>query len=71
VEVVLTGHQERITLLHLHGSNGRRDHCSLKWVDPGLLRTVKQFALERELTICLEIFQEEALRESIGLLRDL
>ncbi|AJF05500.1 cobamide remodeling phosphodiesterase CbiR [Geoalkalibacter subterraneus] len=71
VEAVLTRHQERIILLHLHGSDGRRDHRSLKWIDPGLLRTVKQFALERELTICLEIFQEEALRESIGLLRDL
>ena len=71
VETVLTRHRERITLLHLHGSDGQRDHRSLKWVDPGLLRAVKQFALERELTICLEIFQEEELRESINLLRDL
>jgi sugar phosphate isomerase/epimerase len=71
VEAVMTRHEERITLLHLHGSDGRRDHRSLRWADPGLLRGVKQFALERELTLCLEIFQEEALRESIDLLRDL
>ncbi|MBW6509789.1 MAG: hypothetical protein K0A94_09630 [Desulfuromonadales bacterium] len=71
VEAVLSRHREQITLLHLHGSDGRRDHRSLKWIDPGLLRTIKQFALEKELTICLEIFQEAGLRESIALLRDL
>jgi sugar phosphate isomerase/epimerase len=71
VERVLARHRERITLLHLHGSDGQRDHRSLAWVDRGLLGAVKEFASERDLTICLEIFQEEALRESINLLRDI
>ena len=71
VEQLLSRHQERITLLHLHGSDGHRDHRSLTWVDRGLLRAVKEFAVARELTICLEIFQEESLRESINLLREL
>lgn len=70
VEKLLTRHQKRVVLMHLHGSDGQRDHRSLTWVDRGLLRMVKQFAVERDITICLEIFQEEALRESIALLRD-
>ncbi|WP_027390366.1 cobamide remodeling phosphodiesterase CbiR [Chrysiogenes arsenatis] len=67
---ILAKHSERITLLHLHGSNGQRDHRSLKFVDIGVLRMVKQFAVEQDVTICLEIFQEDALHESIQIMRD-
>lgn len=70
VEKILARYQEQVVLLHLHGSDGQRDHRSLKWVDTALLRMVKQFAVERDVTICLEIFQEEALRESIDVLRE-
>ncbi|MBB5022530.1 cobamide remodeling phosphodiesterase CbiR [Desulfurispira natronophila] len=70
VEAVLQKYQERIVLLHLHGSDGQRDHQGLQRVDRGLLRLVKDFAQERGVTICLEIFQEQVLRESIALLQE-
>lgn len=54
----------RIQLIHLHGTDSERDHKSLRHVDKSVLKTIKSFALEHGITVCLEVFDKEDLMES-------
>ncbi len=57
-----------IGLIHLHGSDGMRDHQSLKHIDKNTLRFIKHFAELQDITVCVEVVEEEAFLESLDIL---
>lgn len=64
VDKILSKRGEQVELIHLHGTDTERDHKSLKFIDKDTLKTIKSFAVERGVTVCLEVFDEQDLMES-------
>jgi hypothetical protein len=62
---------DRVELIHLHGTDSERDHKSIRFIDKATLKTIKNFALEHEVTVCLEVFNEKDLMESRDILLSL
>ncbi|WP_164885319.1 cobamide remodeling phosphodiesterase CbiR [Geovibrio thiophilus] len=71
VEDIIRHWGRDIGLIHLHGSDGMRDHQSLKYIDKNTLRLIKNFAELQELTVCVEVFEENAFLESLDILLSL
>ena len=68
---LLDTYTEEIGLIHLHGSDGVRDHQSLVHTDKGVLKTIKNFAEMQKITICIEVFEEKGFLESLDILLSL
>jgi sugar phosphate isomerase/epimerase len=68
---LLDTYTEEIGLIHLHGSDGVRDHQSLVHTDKGVLKTIKNFAEMQKITICVEVFEEKGFLESLDILLSL
>jgi len=68
---LLETYTEEIGLIHLHGSDGVRDHQSLAHTDKGVLKTIKNFAEMQKITICIEVFEEKGFLESLDILLSL
>jgi sugar phosphate isomerase/epimerase len=71
VEQFLGKYGHKTELLHLHGSDGKHDHMSISHTDKGILRTIKGFAAEKQITICLEVFNFAGFMESREILLSL
>ncbi|MCD8491308.1 MAG: hypothetical protein LRY51_05130 [Geovibrio sp.] len=48
-----------------------RDHQSLKHIDENTLRLIKHFAELQDITVCVEVFEEDAFLESLDILLNL
>ncbi|GAB1534497.1 hypothetical protein ADMFC3_01280 [Geovibrio sp. ADMFC3] len=68
---LLEAYTAEIGLIHLHGSDGVRDHQSLVHADKGVLKTIKNFAEMQKITICVEVFEEKGFLESLDILLSL
>ena len=60
--------QARIGALHVHGVRNGRDHCSLNWLSGSDQRALVSFLRSFRGSVCLEIFDFDALSESLQLL---
>jgi hypothetical protein len=68
---LLDKYADRIYMFHLHGVKDGRDHQSLKYLDKMIIQRVAEFANERELTVSIEVFSEDKLRESLDVIHAL
>jgi len=54
-----------IKLIHFHGVKDGMDHSSLKYLDKEIFDMVVKFASVKELTLCMEVFNEEDFSSSV------
>jgi len=69
-DIIWNNYRERITLIHLNGFEGDRDHISLTSLSPGqlsqILRVLKTFTG----TVSVEVFSFDDLKSSLNLLEE-
>ncbi len=68
---LLEAYAAEIGLIHLHGSDGVRDHQSLVHTDKGVLKTIMTFSEAHQVTVCIEVFEEKGFLESLDILLSL
>ena len=61
---------EKITHIHLHGVSNNKDHKDIGFLDKNLLKFIIDFAISKELTLCLEVFNERDFDNSIKILEN-
>lgn len=61
---------DMIRVIHLHGVDGGKDHTSLKYLDPGILKGITGLLNERKFTgvLTLEVFAQRDFEESMEIL---
>lgn len=64
-------HRARLPILHLHGTEGGRDHLSLEALPPWAAAEVREILADFRGTVSLEVFGLEALRGSLEALEAL
>lgn len=71
VEKVLNDFSDEIKLIHLHASYNNKDHQSLKYADPNTLTLIKKFAEEKDIAVCIEVFDKDGFFESLKIFSEL
>ncbi len=66
-----TNWRERITMIHLHGVDGTRDHLPLDRLAPAHRDAVMHILKQYAFTVSLEVFAFEALKASLNYLAEL
>jgi len=56
---------KKIEMFHLHGVQNSKDHKSIRHLDTKTAEAVLNFAKEKSLTVSLEVFNEQDLRDSL------
>jgi len=70
VDIILDNYGERITLIHLNGFEGNRDHISLDRLSPGQLGQITRVLQIFSGTVSVEVFSFDDLKSSLNLLEE-
>jgi hypothetical protein len=70
VDIILDNYGERISLIHLNGFEGDRDHISLDRLSPGQLGQITRVLKVFSDTVSVEVFSFDDLKSSLNLLEE-
>lgn len=60
---------DKISVFHIHGVSGCKDHCSVRFLDERLLSYLLDFASERGIYSVIEVFEEDKFIDSMEYLK--
>ena len=66
----LEKYENKISHIHLHGVVKEKDHKSIKYLDKHLLDFIVHFSILKQITLCLEVFNENDFIESLNIIKN-
>jgi len=62
---------DRIKMFHIHGVNDGKDHQSLRYFPSDIIKYILNFAVDHNLTVSVEVFNEADLSDSLKVISSL